>query len=168
MNSISVTELHSTMQQGDVNVVDVRTTTEFKRSFIEGALNIPTEVVLNHQNVFKRDPVYVICNSGNRSRMVIHELAREGITNVINVEGGIQAWLHQQLPVSGVPSKVIPMMRQVMIVAGLMILSGVLLHFYVNPKGIFLSGFVGLGLFYAGASGNCYMTKLLALLPWNK
>ncbi len=44
-------------------------------------------------------PVYVICNSGNRSRTASDTLIRLGFTEVYNVDGGIQAWLKAGLPV---------------------------------------------------------------------
>lgn len=168
MNSIAVKELKEKLNKEDITVIDVRTIDEFKRSHIPGVINIPTEIVHNHENLFKKNHVHVICNSGNRSAMVIREMSAKGIANLTNVDGGMVAWIKSGLPISGKSKQVMPMMRQVMIVAGLMILSGVALHFLVNPKGIYLSGFVGMGLFYAGVSGNCYMTKVLGALPWNK
>ncbi len=47
----------------------------------------------------KDRPVYVICNSGNRSRVAAETLIRLGYSSVYNVDGGIQAWLKAGLPV---------------------------------------------------------------------
>ena len=168
MNEISVNQLNSQGHQDGQLVIDVRTRDEFKRSHIEGVINIPVDMVQTHESLFKKFNVCVICNSGNRSAMVIRDLSNRGIQNLTNVRGGMAAWIKKGFPVIGGSKQVMPMMRQVMVVAGLMIMSGVALHFLVNPKGIFLSAFVGLGLFYAGLSGNCYMTKILGRLPWNK
>ncbi|MEK9726791.1 MAG: rhodanese-like domain-containing protein [Candidatus Margulisiibacteriota bacterium] len=168
VKSIFVEDLHEKMTNEEVCLLDVRGTDEFKASHVKGSLNIPMDVIEFHPHLFKNNVAYIICNSGGRSKMACQSLHQAGITNVINVEGGVMAWSKKQLPMVGQLKKSIPMMRQVMIVAGLMILSGVALHFLVNPKGIYLSAFVGAGLFYAGASGNCYMTKVLALFPWNK
>ena len=44
-------------------------------------------------------PVYVLCNSGNRSRKAAENLVRLGFTEVYNVSGGMQAWLRAGLPV---------------------------------------------------------------------
>ncbi len=44
-------------------------------------------------------PVYVICNSGSRSRVAAETLIRLGYSQVYNVEGGVQAWLKAGLPV---------------------------------------------------------------------
>ncbi len=44
-------------------------------------------------------PIYVICNSGNRSRVASEALVRLGYRQVYSVDGGIQAWLRAGLPV---------------------------------------------------------------------
>ena len=59
-------------------------------------------------------------------------------------------------------------MRQVQIVAGSLVLAGVLLGWLVSPMFLGLSAFVGAGLAFAGISGFCGMAKLLAFLPWNR
>jgi len=61
----------------------------------------------------------------------------------------------------------IPVMRQVQITAGSLVVLGVALA-AVSPWFLALSAFVGCGLVFAGATGWCGMAKLLALMPWNK
>lgn len=51
----------------------------------------------------KDKPVYVICNSGNRSRVGAQTLIDLGYGEVYNVDGGIQAWLAAGLPVEYQP-----------------------------------------------------------------
>jgi rhodanese-related sulfurtransferase len=60
------------------------------------------------------------------------------------------------------------MMRQVQIVAGSLVLAGVLLGWLISPYFFGLAAFVGAGLTFAGISGFCGMAKLLAFLPWNR
>lgn len=43
-------------------------------------------------------PIYVICNSGNRSRVASDHLIKLGYKTVYNVDGGIQAWIKAGLP----------------------------------------------------------------------
>jgi rhodanese-related sulfurtransferase len=62
----------------------------------------------------------------------------------------------------------LPLMRQVQIAAGLLVLLGVVLAVTVAPAFIGLSAFVGAGLTFAGLSGWCGMAQLLALMPWNR
>lgn len=44
-------------------------------------------------------PVYVLCNSGNRSREAADILIGLGFSEVYSVDGGIKAWLRAGLPV---------------------------------------------------------------------
>lgn len=59
-------------------------------------------------------------------------------------------------------------MRQAQIVAGLLILLGLILSQTVAPAWILLTWFVGLGLTFAGITGFCGLAQLLALMPWTK
>jgi rhodanese-related sulfurtransferase len=61
-----------------------------------------------------------------------------------------------------------PLMQQVQIVAGSLVLLGVVLGYLLNPAFFLLSGFVGAGLLFAGLSGWCGMALLLAKMPWNR
>jgi Protein of unknown function (DUF2892) len=56
----------------------------------------------------------------------------------------------------------------VQIAAGSLVLIGVVLAALVSPWFVLLSGFVGGGLVFAGASGSCAMAQLLMLMPWNR
>jgi rhodanese-related sulfurtransferase len=49
-----------------------------------------------------------------------------------------------------------------------LVLLGVLLSQSVAPGWIWLSGFVGAGLIFAGISGFCGMARLLSVMPWNR
>lgn len=60
------------------------------------------------------------------------------------------------------------MMRQVQIAAGLLVLVGVGLGFGIHPAFFALSGLVGAGLVFAGATGFCGMAQILARAPWNR
>ncbi|WP_325231663.1 YgaP-like transmembrane domain, partial [Sphingobium sp.] len=62
----------------------------------------------------------------------------------------------------------IEVMRQVQLVAGGLVLLGVVLGFLVAPAFFGLSAFVGAGLIMAGATGWCGMARLLRLMPWNR
>lgn len=58
--------------------------------------------------------------------------------------------------------------RQVRIAAGAIVFAGVLLGHFVNPAFIWLSGFVGAGLVFAGVTDWCGMGMLIAKMPWNQ
>ena len=62
-------------------------------------------------------------------------------------------------------TKVISLERQVRIAAGAIVLTGVLLAHFVAAGFIWLSGFVGAGLIFAGVTDFCGMGLLLAKMP---
>ena len=59
-------------------------------------------------------------------------------------------------------------MRQVQIVAGSLVVLGIVLGLWISPPFLAVSAFVGAGLVFAGSTGWCGMAKLLALMPWNR
>ena len=108
------------------------------------------------------------CRTGQRSA---HAAMRYRRTDepVFHLAGGLEAWKkagRATRRAAGAPK--IDVMRQVQMTAGLLVLTGVLLGWLVTPWCLILSGFVGAGLFFAGASGWCGMAKLLAKMPWNR
>jgi hypothetical protein len=59
-------------------------------------------------------------------------------------------------------------MRQVQIVAGGLVLLGVVLGATVLPSLYGLAGFVGAGLMFSGIAGTCAMASMLRRMPWNR
>ena len=156
----------------DVICIDVRTGGEHKDLRIPGVVNIPLEELGEHiEDLRKHKEVYVHCASGNRSRMACEILTKAGLDNVCNVAGGIAQWHAEGLPTvckkDGKRAQM-PLVRQVMVVAGVLVLIGVALGMWAHPGFYGLAAFVGAGLLYGGASGNCLMMKLLVHAPWNK
>ena len=73
---------------------------------------------------------------------------------------------HAPAPVKVCP--IIDLNRQVRIVAGSLVLLGVVLGWFVHRWFFGLSAFVGTGLIIAGITDYCGLCYLLALLPWNR
>ncbi|MDW8399764.1 MAG: DUF2892 domain-containing protein, partial [Acetobacteraceae bacterium] len=80
----------------------------------------------------------------------------------------LEAWKAAGLPVAEDRRQPIELMRQVQIAAGSLVLVGVLLGALLHPGFFALSGFVGAGLVFAGATGTCGLAQLLRLMPWNR
>lgn len=170
MKSITVSELEEIMSRDKGGlVVDVRTAAENRAVRIDEVINVPMESVADKFKAYADEKVvYVMCNSGNRSKMVCEDLALHGMSQLVNVEGGIQAWIQAGFPVIRTKRWAMPMMQQVMVIAGSLVLLGGLGSQFIHSNWVWLACGVGAGLTYAGLSGNCYMTKALALMPWNK
>ncbi|MFM7191953.1 MAG: rhodanese-like domain-containing protein, partial [Microcystaceae cyanobacterium] len=91
-----------------------------------------------------------------------------GESEVIHLAGGLMAWQQAGFPVEKNAKAPISIMRQVQMVAGSLVLVGVILGVTVAPGFLALSGFVGAGLLFAGISGSCLMADLLSKLPYNR
>jgi rhodanese-related sulfurtransferase len=111
----------------------------------------------------------LVCHSGNRSAQALAQLQQKGHADPLaDLEGGVPAWQKAGLPLRKLRNAPLPLMRQVQIAAGSLVLLGLILSNVVAPAWILLSWFVGAGLVFAGVSGFCGMARLLALMPWNK
>ena len=169
MKTISANDLQMAMANASGVLIDVRSMNEFRQGHIEGSINMPLDTIAHHESWLKQQSVWIICQSGNRSHMACQQLAAMGLTDITNVDGGISGWAKENRPlVHKKKTRTIAIMRQVMIVAGLLILLGLALQRWVHPNGILLTAMVGLGLTYAGVSGQCMMSTILGMMPWNR
>ena len=164
---LSPYELNAQLRSGRIHIVDVREPMEFAGGHIAGSRNIPLAQLA--EAPLPDGPLVVVCQSGARSERGVAVLRRRGLTvGVADLEGGLIAWQAAQLPLERRKGAPLPLMRQVQIAAGSLVLLGVILSQAIAPGWIWLSGFVGAGLVFAGVSGFCGMARLLAVLPWNR
>ena len=164
---LSPHELAEQLQSGRVTVVDVREPMEFASGHIPGSRNIPLAQI--GKVALPDGALVLVCQSGARSERGVANLRNHGHPRgLADLEGGLLAWEAAALPLEKRKGAPLPLMRQVQISAGSLVLIGVVLSQTVGPGWIWLSGFVGAGLIFAGLSGFCGMARLLALLPWNR
>ncbi len=79
----------------------------------------------------------------------------------------MNAWRRARLPMRE-GRKRLPVDRQVQLIAGLMVLTGVALGTLVNPWFLAIAAFFGAGLTFAGATGTCGLALVLMKMPWNR
>ena len=169
MSECTVLTLNEKLDNGDLHLVDVREYAEFAGGRIPGAKLLPLgEIERRSSELDHTKPVYVMCRTGNRSSQAQKKLNTLGFTNVINVAGGFEAWKKAGLPFERDEKAPWALERQVRFVAGLLVLSGVLLSIFVHPYFIGLSGFVGAGLVFAAVTDTCTMGMILLKMPWNR
>jgi rhodanese-related sulfurtransferase len=174
MTSIQPNELQSILQSNSsIQLLDVRTQAEHAQIHVPGVNLIPLDRLNAAQlvasgSLSKSKPVYILCQSGGRAKQAAAKLEKSGFEKCFVVEGGTSAWASAGLPVNRGVSRVISLERQVRIAAGFLVLSGALLSQFVNPAFIWLSGFIGAGLIFAGTTDWCGMGMLIARMPWNQ
>jgi rhodanese-related sulfurtransferase len=164
---ISAHDLADQLADQRVKVIDVREPMEYAGGHIIGSLNVPLSRITKAD--LPLGPLVLVCHSGNRSAQALAQLQQQGHAYPLaDLEGGVPAWQQAGLPVRKLKNAPLPLMRQVQITAGSLVLLGLILSNVVAPAWILLSWFVGAGLVFAGVSGFCGMARLLALMPWNK
>ena len=174
MKTITPQQLRSRQDGGEeVCLLDVRTPAEHAEIHVPGVHLMPLDrldcAALSQVGGFSKDrPVYVFCRSGGRAKIAAEKLEKEGFTDCQVVEGGTLGWAEAGLPVNRGATKVMSLERQVRIAAGAIVLGGVLLSQFVHPSFIWLSGFIGAGLVFAGITDWCGMGMIIARMPWNQ
>lgn len=168
--NITVDELKQIYDKGSIVICDVREADEFEREHIIGAINQPlSNFENNNLNALSNGQKLVIhCQSGNRTKMSANKFSSLNLDEVYILDGGINAWKSQGCVTEKNNKAPLPLMRQVQIVAGFLIVLGVILGYTFNHNWFLLSGFVGMGLMFAGITGFCGMANILMLLPYNK
>lgn len=157
------------LDDGSAVLIDIREPGEYAREHVLGARLVPVATIDRHD--FDRDHGKALvfhCRSGNRTATNAARILARDFAEAYQLSGGIDAWKAAGLPTHLDRSAPIELMRQVQIAAGSLVLLGVLLGFLVSPWFFGLSGFVGAGLTFAGATGFCGMARMLAVMPWNR
>lgn len=150
-------------------LLDVRTPAEYQTAHIAGAYNVPLDTLAEHAREIHsvRDPVILVCQSGQRARTADEALRKGGMPNLHVLEGGVNGWIAAGQPVIRGPKR-ISLERQVRIVAGALIATGGLLALGLNPWFALLPALVGSGLVFSGITDTCGMALLLGRLPYNR
>ena len=175
MKNITANELNTLLSGGSaLNLIDVRTPAEFEGIHVPAARLLPLDtldcaaVLAEHNRTKNASPIYILCHSGVRAKKAAEKFAAVGFDDCVVVEGGTQAWAEAGLPVERGERQVLPLDRQLQVCIGAIVLAGVLLSHFFNPAWIWLSGFAGCGLIFAGLSGICPMRMVIAKMPWNQ
>lgn len=145
-------------------LIDIREPDEHAREHIAGAINLP----LARIGELPSGQVIFHCRSGMRTEANADILSAAARGDCHILAGGIDAWRAASLPTHVDRRQPLEIMRQVQLVAGGLVLLGVILGFLITPEYFGLSAFVGAGLMIAGATGWCGMARLLRVLPWNR
>jgi rhodanese-related sulfurtransferase len=107
IKSIDCQSLYQVSLRGPIKLIDVRTPEEFAEAHASMAENLPlssfdpTSIAKAHAS--SSEPIYFICAVGGRSAWACETMMAAGYENVVNVEGGTQAWYLAGLPIEQGP-----------------------------------------------------------------
>ena len=83
--------------RNDMQVLDVRVSSECSRGMIKNAINIPLEELRSRLNELDTSkPTAVLCGSGLRSYIAARILMQKDFDCVYNVSGGMDSWIRLQ------------------------------------------------------------------------
>ncbi len=154
-----------------VRLIDVRTPGEFRQVHIPGSENVPLAQLSERGADLvsaQQDVLVLVCASGPRAQEAKRALDRAGAAQAVVLDGGIAAWESYGAEVTrGSSAGPWAMERQVRLVAGVLVLVGVLGSVAYDPLK-WIAGFIGAGLTFAALSNTCMMARLLSLLPYNR
>jgi len=86
--------------QNGAFLLDVRTESEHAAVHVDGSILIPLQQLARSLGQLPVDrPIYVMCRSGHRSSIAVQQLAAKHLYTLLNVRGGISAWIAAGLPV---------------------------------------------------------------------
>jgi len=150
-------------------IIDVREYPEYASGHIEGSQLVPLGQLSAQCKGWDRSaPLSIVCKSGVRAERARQQLAALGFTALSVVEGGVDRWKAEGKPLTVLAGQPWSMERQVRTTAGGLVLVTVALAYFVSPKFLIGTGFIGAGLVFAGASNTCMMASVLGRLPWNR
>lgn len=160
----------------DQVIIDVRESDEFEAEHIPGSIHIPLArfertVAQTIAQLPSDCEIVIMCRSGKRAAMAMDQISKlksNAASRASVFEGGILKWKELNRPTQTKKANHFPIMRQVQLIAGLLMIVSVIFGYWVSPSFLLIGGFVGLGLTTAGATGFCGMARLLAHAPWNR
>lgn len=103
VTDIDPASLSEKLRRGELRVVDVRAPSEWNAGHIPGSTNIPLGELANASRALADEgdgPVVLQCAGGSRSTIASSILLAGGNANVVNLDGGLEAWRSAGLPLA--------------------------------------------------------------------
>ncbi|MDH5355803.1 MAG: rhodanese-like domain-containing protein [Gammaproteobacteria bacterium] len=96
MRRMEASELSDHLQSASPLLLDVREPWEFEICHLPNSVNIPMNQIPQQLDLVRAaEECVVICHHGVRSMQVINFLIQQSCNNLINLDGGVNAWAHQ-------------------------------------------------------------------------
>ncbi|MCC1495800.1 rhodanese-like domain-containing protein [Alcanivorax sp. 1008] len=100
--TVSPQQATNLVNREDARVVDLRDADEFRQGHVAGSINIPMSQFaerIAELDKFKDKPVILVCKMGTSASLAGRQLSARGFGNVVRMQGGIQGWRADNLPV---------------------------------------------------------------------
>ncbi len=156
-------------------ILDVRTDAEYQAERIKGSIDIPLSFIEMRKwriaELLKGREVLIMCRTGIRA-----ELAKQILSSHCKIEKlevfpwGIVEY-KKQFPdqiITGIGISRLPIMRQVQLTAGWLIVLLSILWFFIHIYFFLGVISIGWGLIFSWITGRCALAFILKKLPFNK
>lgn len=157
-------------------IIDVREKDEFEAEHVENSVNIPLSMFASMApgvlNQLKDRKIIFMCRGGARASQAKAISLNLGFNDAHTYEiynGGLMQWKKDGRPTQTLNAKApLPLIRQVQLVIGALIIVFGLLGAFVEPSFALVAAVIGAGLLLAGATGFCALASMMSKLPWNR
>jgi rhodanese-related sulfurtransferase len=105
MKTIHSLELEERIQANEaVEILDLRPRCQFEKRHVPGAHSIPfnefdAETLVHSRELPLTEPLYLISERGEHAQIAAENMERRGLDNLVVIEGGMQGWERNGLPV---------------------------------------------------------------------
>ncbi len=101
--NVNIDQMTRLVNQQNAQVVDVRPKEAYAEGHIVNAINMPLADIIAGKaklDKLKKKPVVVYCQMGKSSAQASKNLTEAGVESVFNLQGGINSWITEKLPLS--------------------------------------------------------------------
>lgn len=157
-------------QHEDLALIDVRSAAEFESMHIRGSYNVPLPLLSEHADELAArlgSRVVLVCQSGARAEQARQRLGGVGIPAAHVLTGGVSGFAAAGGQVVRGRNRW-DLERQVRLIAGSLVVLGLVGGKFVSPRLRTLTGAIGTGLTFSAATNTCAMGRVLSAMPWNK
>lgn len=155
IKNITVSAFEQIQKQGKpIALIDVLSPEKFAENHIANSLNAPlstlnAKALMAMRGKSANDPLYVICQAGITSTKACEKFKAEGFENVINIEGGKNAWQAAGFPLE---KETATSQNTDHLILGLVILFGTSFSLLIHPTFSALPLFAGIWHLFSACS----------------
>lgn len=158
-------------------IIDVREKDEFAIEHVKNAVNVPLSsfaaMAPGILNQLKDRKIVFMCRSGARAsqaQSIANKLGYNDAHTYSVYAGGILQWKKEggEVTSSAGQKSPLPLIRQVQIVIGILVITFGLLGAVYDPIYAYVAAAMGVGVLVAGATGFCALASMMGKLPWNR
>ncbi len=156
-------------------IVDVREQDEFDAGHVENSVNVPlsrfSTVAPGVLYQLRDKDVVLMCYSGKRAANAYNLAQSFGFSQSKDYEvydGGIKAWMAAGKPVVQTKKSKLSLMRQTQLAMGVAVVAFSILSVTLDPNYGILAAGMGMGMMFAGLTGNCFLANAVSRMPWNR